>query len=148
MSVILLNGLFTILTFWIAGYVGIFRKDISKMAGMMAAMAVGMTVGLVCGSLFTIWMPGQFYQSTIISMLVGGAAGGIIGVPISLMAVLDGLLSGIMSGMMGTMLMVMVPAPYTDSAIKFISILCSGILFILFIMLLGEVKHNQDLTLP
>ncbi|MCR8644340.1 cupredoxin domain-containing protein [Paenibacillus sp. N1-5-1-14] len=139
MSVILLNGLFTVLTLWVAGFVGTFRKDLTKMAGMMAAMAIGMTVGLALGSLFTIWLPGQFYQSTITSMLIGGLAGAIIGVPISLMAVLDGLLSGIMSGMMGTMLMVMIPAPYVDSAVKFIAILCSGIIFLLYIMLLGEV---------
>jgi uncharacterized cupredoxin-like copper-binding protein len=112
------------------------------MVGMMAAMALGMTVGLAMGTLLTLWLPGQFFQSTLISMLIGGAIGITAGAPISLMAVMDGLLSGIMGGMMGTMLMVMMPIPYAGVMVKIMSVLCNGIVFLLFLMLQGEIKPD------
>lgn len=138
----LISGLFLVLTVWIMGFIMTFRKQLTCMVGMMAAMTLGMSVSLAMGTLMTIWLPGQFFQSTMISMLVGGAVGLIAGAPVSLMAVMDGLLSGIMGGMMGTMLMVMMPAPYAQLTVNIMSILCSGILFLLFLMLQGEVKPD------
>ncbi|MGG2196850.1 cupredoxin domain-containing protein [Paenibacillus validus] len=110
------------------------------MAGMMAAMVQGMTIGLGVGTLLVIWLPGEIFHATIISMLIGGIIGTVSGIPISIMAILDGLLSGIMGGMMGTMFMVMIPTSYTIAAIKIMSVLCTGVLFLLFLMLQGEIK--------
>jgi hypothetical protein len=140
MASIILSSLFGILTLWIMGFVITFRKQLTSMVGMMAAMTIGMTVGFVLGTLLALWLPGQYFHSTMIGMLTGGAIGAMTGAPISLMAVLDGLLSGIMGGMMGTMLMGMMPATYTWAAVNIISVLCSGIVFILFLMLQGEIK--------
>lgn len=142
MNASLISGLFVILTIWVTGFIVTFRKQLTCMVGMMAAMALGMTFSLAMGTLLTLWLPGQFFQSTIISMLAGGAVGIIAGAPISLMAVMDGLLSGIMGGMMGTMLMVMMPAPYAEVTVNIMSVLCSGILFLLFLMLQGEIKTD------
>jgi plastocyanin len=115
------------------------------MVGMMAAMVQGMTIGLGIGTLFAIWLPGEFFHATVFSMFIGGAIGAASGSPISLMAVLDGLLSGIMAGMMGTMFMVMIPATYSESALIIIAVLGSGSLFLLFLMLQNEVttEHLQ-----
>jgi uncharacterized cupredoxin-like copper-binding protein len=112
------------------------------MVGMMAAMALGMTVGLAMGTLLTLWLPGQFFQSTLISMLIGGAIGITAGAPISLIAVIDGLLSGIMGGTMGTMLMVMMPIHYAGVMVKIMSVLCSGLVFLLLLMLQGEIRTD------
>ncbi|UVI33448.1 cupredoxin domain-containing protein [Paenibacillus spongiae] len=143
MSAILLSGLFGVLAVWITGFIITFRKQLTCMVGMMAAMALGMTVGLALGALLTLWLPGQFFYSTVISMIAGGAIGVLAGAPISLMAVMDGLLSGIMGGMMGTMLMVMMPQPYAGITVKFMSVICSGILFLLYLMLQGEIKTSS-----
>ncbi|TFE19398.1 cupredoxin domain-containing protein [Cohnella luojiensis] len=142
MDTILFGGLFGILTVWITAFIVTFRKHLTCMVGMMAAMVLGMTVGLALGTLLTLWLPGQFFQSTLISILIGGAIGIMAGAPISLMAVMDGLLSGIMGGMMGTMLMVMMPAPYAGVMVKIMSVLCCGIVFLLFLMLHGEIKTD------
>ncbi|MFX3637320.1 MAG: cupredoxin domain-containing protein [Candidatus Pristimantibacillus sp.] len=142
MNVIFITVLLVILSVWITGFIVIFRKQLSCMVGMMAAMALGMSVSLSLGVLLTLWIPGQFFQSTVISMLVGGTIGIIAGAPISLMAVMDGLLSGIMGGMMGTMLMVMMPSPYAEVTVNLMSVLCIGVLFFLFLMLQGEIKPD------
>jgi uncharacterized cupredoxin-like copper-binding protein len=144
MNTILFGSLFGILAVWITGFIATFRKQLTCMVGMMAAMALGMTVGLAMGTLLTVWLPGQFFQSTLISMFVGGGIGIIAGAPISVMAVMDGLLSGIMGGMMGTMLMVMMPVPYAGIMVKIMSVLCSGIVFLIFLMLQGEIKTDSD----
>lgn len=143
-----LFGTYMILTIWIIGFVVAFRKQITCMVGMMTAMALGMAIGLALGTLLAVWLPGQFFQSTVLSMLIGGMIGGIAGAPISMMAVLDGLLSGVMGGMMGTMLMVMMPSPYVEITVKLMSVFCSGIVFLLFIMLLGEVKPRFTTQKP
>ncbi|WP_314590338.1 cupredoxin domain-containing protein [Paenibacillus terrigena] len=140
MIIAVLTGLIVILSVWLTGFVITFRRQISCMVGMMSAMTLGMTVGLVMGTFVAVWLPGQFFQSTLISMLIGCLAGVIIGWPISLMAIMDGLLSGIMGGMMGAMLMFMMPAAYITVTVKIMAILCSGILFLLFILLQGELK--------
>ncbi|HEY0828987.1 MAG TPA: cupredoxin domain-containing protein, partial [Bacilli bacterium] len=88
-------------------------------------------------------LPGQFFQATMLSMLIGGIVGTLAGLPISIMAVLDGLLAGVMGGMMGTMLAAMIPTEYMDSTIKIITVLCSGIIFVLFLMLQGEIKAEH-----
>lgn len=140
MANVVLSSLFGILTIWVTGFIFTFRNHVTCMTGMMAAMGMGMSVGLTMGTIFAVWLPGQFFQATFISMLIGGAVGVITGKPISLMAVMDGLLSGIMGGMMGTMLMVMMPSPYILPTVKIVSVLCSGIIFILFVMLQSEVR--------
>ncbi|MCY9693376.1 cupredoxin domain-containing protein [Paenibacillus alginolyticus] len=134
--------LFASLSTWIVSYLIAFRKSISCMAGMMTAMALGMSIGLGVGSLMALLIPGQFFQSTMISMLIGGTIGVAAGITISLMAVIDGLMSGLMGGMMGTMLIIMIPSPYVGLTIKIMSILCSGIIFLLLLMLQGEVKAD------
>lgn len=133
-------GIYALLSLWILAFIVVFRHRIPCMVGMMAAMTLGMTVGLGMGTLFVLWLPGQFFHATVFSMLIGGLIGAVSGVPVSIMAVLDGLLSGIMGGMMGTMFMVMIPASYTIVAIKIMSVLCTGVLFLLFLMLQGEIK--------
>ncbi|WP_152393517.1 cupredoxin domain-containing protein [Paenibacillus guangzhouensis] len=139
MQLILFAILFVLLAIWLISFTFTFRSQIPSMTGMMSAMTLGMTVGLVLGSMIPLWLPGLFFQSTVVSMMIGGLAGVIIGWPISLMAVLDGLLSGMMGGMMGAMLMFMMPEAYISVTVKIISILCSGILYVLFIMLQAEV---------
>lgn len=140
MEYLLFAALYGSLSLWIIGFVSFFRKKITCMVGMMAAMALGMIVGLGMGTLLAVWLPGQFFQATMLGILVGGMVGAVAGMPISLMAVLDGLLSGIMGGMMGTMLLVMIPAPYVQPTLKILSVLSSSVIFMLFLMLLGEVK--------
>lgn len=89
----------------------------------MAAMALGMTIGLAMGGLVAVWLLDQFFHSTMIGMLIGGAV-------------------GIMGGMMGTMLMVMMPSDYVAITIKLMSVICSGIVFLVFVMLLGAVSPD------
>jgi len=139
MQLIIFTGLFVLLSIWLIGFTFTLRRHIPSMTGMMSAMTLGMTVGLVLGSFIPLWMPGLFFQSTVVSMLIGGLAGVIIGWPLSLMAVMDGLLSGVMGGMMGAMLMFMMPEEYMSVTVKIMSILCSGILYLLFIMLQSEL---------
>lgn len=143
MGFIFIAAVYVILTTWIMGIIIAFRKVTTCMVGMMSAMTLGMTFGLGIGSLLTIWLPGQFFQSSIIAMLLGGGVGVIAGAPINFMSVLDGLLSGVMGGMMGTMLIVMIPAPYTGLTIKLLSVLFFGSLFILFLILREELV-SQD----
>ncbi len=59
------------------------------------------------------------------------------------MAVIDGLLSGGMGGMLGTMLMVMLPASSTHTMIDIISLLTIAILFLVFILLQGEITPSD-----
>ncbi|MEB3100137.1 hypothetical protein [Ferviditalea candida] len=137
-------GIFAVLSIWILRFVSVFRHKLSCMAGMMAAMVLGMTTGLGSSMLLTFsWPSGALLQTMIGGMLIGGFTGLLAGIPISLMAVLDGLLSGIMSGMMGTMLAVMIPYADMGIALKIIAVLCGGILFVLFLMLQGEIKEEH-----
>lgn len=136
-------GVYMILFLWIFRFLFVFRRRISCMAGMMAAMAIGMTIGLGMGTLISMWLPDQFFQATILSMMIGGVIGAIAGAPISIMAVLDGLLAGIMGGMMGTMLLTMIPSENVESAIKIMMVLYGAITFLLFIMLQGEIKEEH-----
>lgn len=142
MHIVLMSLFYGLLSFWITRFIVIFRKQLTSMIGMMAAMALGMTIGLAMGGLVAVWLPDQFFHSTMIGMLIGGAVGVMAGIPISLMAVIDGLLSGIMGGMMGTMLMVMMSADYVAITIKLMSVICSGIVFLVFVMLLGAVSPD------
>ncbi len=148
-------GIFAVLSVWILRFVFVFRKRLSCMAGMMAAMVLGMTAGLGSGVfLASSLSSGALFQTTMAGMFIGGFTGLLAGLPISLMAVLDGLLSGIMSGMMGAMLAAMVPDAYMDITLKIIATLCGGILFVLFLMLQGEIKeehlkqHSRILSKP
>jgi plastocyanin len=59
------------------------------------------------------------------------------------MAVLDGLLSGVMGGMMGAMLVVMIPESNVEATVKIMAVLCSGIIFLLLLMLQGEVQTEH-----
>lgn len=136
-------GVYMILFFWIFRFLFVFRRRISCMAGMMAAMAVGMTFGLGIGTLISVWLPDQFFQATMLSMLIGGLIGAITGASISMMAILDGLLSGIMGGMMGTMLLTMIPYANMESTIKIMMVIYSAIIFLLFLMLQGEIKEEH-----
>ncbi|MNJ76642.1 hypothetical protein D3C77_739660 [compost metagenome] len=43
---------------------------------------------------------------------------------------------------MGTMLMVMMPSDYVAITIKLMSVICSGIVFLVFVMLLGAVSPD------
>lgn len=133
-------GIYIILSVWILSFLFIFRNRISCMTGMMSSMTLGMSIGLGMGTLIATWLPGQFFQAVILSMIIGGGMGAIAGIPISIMAVLDGLLSGIMSGMMGSMLLVMIPSAFVAPALKIMVVLCSGIVFLLLLMLQGEIK--------
>lgn len=142
MYFVLLCILYGLLTVWIIRFIYLFYNKLDPMVGMMAAMAIGMTSGLAMGSLLASWLPNQFFHTTLIGIAFGGAAGIFAGFPISLMAVIDGLLSGVMGGMMGTMLMVMVPVNAVEITINILSVLCSGIIFLLFIMLLGAVNPD------
>lgn len=142
MLTVMTSGLYGILTVWIISFIIMFRKQLTSMVGMMASMALGMTVGLAMGTLIALWMPGSFFHSALISMLIGGGIGIISGAPISLMAVMDGLLSGIMGGMMGMMLMFMMPAHYVEITVKLMAVLCCGIVFLLFLMLQGEINSD------
>ncbi|WP_158299502.1 cupredoxin domain-containing protein [Paenibacillus antri] len=131
-----------VLCIWTIGFIVFFRKRLSCMAGMMAAMALGMMVGLGFGVLVASWMPGQLFQSTVLGMLIGGLIGAFAGLPISIMAVLDGLLSGIMGGMMGTMLISMIPSSYSIPTLKIVALLCCGVIFLVLLMLQGEIKPD------
>jgi len=135
--------IYIILVVWIFHFIFTFRRQISCMAAMMSAMVLGMTIGLGAGTLLGFTFPGQPFQFTISGMMIGGTVGFLTGLPISIMAVLDGLLSGVMGGLMGAMLMLMLPPTYASVTLRIIGVLCSGILFILFIMLQGEVKPEH-----
>jgi uncharacterized cupredoxin-like copper-binding protein len=76
----------------------------------------------------------------MVSMLLAGIIGAMAGIPISTMAVLDGLLSGIMGGMMGAMLIAMLPSAYITPTLKIAGVFTACIIFILLIMLIGEVR--------
>ena len=136
-------GLYIILFIWIFRFLIVFRRRISCMAGMMAAMAIGMMIGLGMGTLISVWLPDQIFQATILSMLMGGVIGAITGSPISIMAVLDGLLAGIMGGMMGTMLLTMIPSTNLESIIKIMTVIYGAIVFLLLLMLQGEIKEEH-----
>ncbi|MDQ0876558.1 plastocyanin [Paenibacillus sp. V4I3] len=132
---------YSMLSFWIIAFVIRFRSRITCMVGMMSAMCLGMTIGLGAGTLIAALFPGHFFQACMISMLLAGMIGAIAGIPISTMAVLDGLLSGIMGGMMGAMLIAMLPAAYITPTLKITGVFTASIIFILFLMLIGEVKN-------
>ncbi|CAM3472369.1 hypothetical protein [Marinicrinis lubricantis] len=78
-------GIYSVLTIWILRFIIVFRHRLSCMAGMMAAMVQGMTIGLGVGTLLVIWLPGEIFHATIISMLIGGIIGTVSGIPISIM---------------------------------------------------------------
>lgn len=134
---------YAILFLWIGAFVFQFRKQITCMTGMMTSMVMGMTIGLGVGTLIPGHVFDNMFYSSAAGMLIGGLAGALIGIPISIMAVLDGLLSGIMSGMMGPMLIGMIPEGHADTAAKFILVLCSSIIFLLFIMLQQEIRPER-----
>jgi hypothetical protein len=138
-----LLGVYTLIVFWILGFTYFFRHRITCMAGMMIAMTLGMMIGLGFGTLIGMAYPEQLFQATAISVFIGAIVGFIAGLPISLMAVLDGLLSGLMGGMMGAMLGVMIPSESIDSVAKTMAVLSVGILFILFLMIQGEIKFKD-----
>ena len=142
MTNMLIIGLYAILTIWTSSFIFIFRKRLTCMVGMMGAMVLGMTIGLGVGTLLAVWLPGQFFPSVMLSMLIGGVVGVIAGSPISLMAVLDGLLSGVMGGMMGAMLVVMIPESNIAATLKLMAVLSGGIIFMLLLMLQGEVPKE------
>lgn len=131
---------YLVVTGWILYFIFTFRNRISCMAAMIAAMASGMGIGLGIGTLLTVWFPGHLFQVTVLAMMIGAVVGVLAGFSISIMAVLDGLLSGLMGGMMGVMLMTMLPTAYATAALKITGVFCSGALFILFLMLQGEIK--------
>jgi plastocyanin len=139
-------GIWGVLSLWTVGFIIMFRKRLSCMAGMMGAMALGMVVGLGMGALIAVWMPGQLFQATVLGILVGGIIGSAAGLPISLMAVLDGLLSGIMGGMMGTMLISMIPVSESILTLKILAVLSSGVIFLVLLMLQGEIKPEHLVT--
>ncbi|MBD0383153.1 cupredoxin domain-containing protein [Paenibacillus sedimenti] len=131
---------YSLLSIWVVAFVIRFRSRITCMVGMMSAMCLGMTIGLGVGTLVAALFPGHFFQACMISMLLAGFIGAMAGIPISTMAVLDGLLSGIMGGMMGAMLIAMLPAAYITPTLKITGVFTASIIFILLIMLIGEVK--------
>lgn len=143
MNLFLIIALFFLLTAWVYYFIISFRTQLSNMAGMMTAMAVGMSVGLGMGSLLTVMISDDFFIATLISMLVGGLTGTLIGWPTGLMAVIDGLLSGVMGGMMGTMLLIMIPVSSTHTMLNIISLFTNAILFLVFILLQGEIAREN-----
>jgi hypothetical protein len=110
------------------------------MIGMMGAMAVGMVLGLSFGVILALLHPEHFFEVTVISILFGAIAGTIAGFPISIIAVLDGFLSGAMGGMMGAMLGVMVSGDEVNMVMNVMIVISGGALFILFLMLQGELN--------
>jgi hypothetical protein len=142
-STLPLLGIYIILSIWILGFLFVFRHRLTCMAGMMSSMALGMSIGMGMGTLIAAWLPGQFFQAAVLSMIIGGGIGSLAGIPISIMAVLDGLMSGLMSGMMGSMLIMMIPSAFVDPALKIMAVLCSGIVFLLLLMLQGEIKADH-----
>ena len=136
-------ALFFLLTAWVYLFIISFRTRLSSMAGMMTAMAVGMSVGLGMGSLLAVIISDDFFITTLFSMLAGGLTGTLIGWPKGLMAVIDGLLSGVMGGMMGTMLLVMIPPSSTHTMLNIISLFTIAILFLVFILLQGEIAPED-----
>lgn len=132
--------IYAILMVWIFRFMFVFRHHLTCMAGMMSAMGLGMSMGLGVGTLMSVWFSDQFFQAIILSMIIGGIIGVLAGIPISVMAVLDGLLSGMMAGMMGTMFMAMIPSLYIEPALKIMAVLSSGTVFLVFLMLQGEIK--------
>jgi MFS family permease len=135
--------LYTLIVLWILSFIFLFRKKISCMAGMMVAMTVGMVLGLAFGTIIAILHPDHFFEVTVISILFGALAGTIAGFPISIMAVLDGFLSGAMGGMMGAMLGVMVSGQAINNVMNVMIVLAGGVLFILFLMMQGELSFKE-----
>lgn len=137
-------GIYVFLMLWIVTFIIIQRDRISRMASMMAAMSLGMSIGLGVGTIVANWFPDNFFLATMISMFIGAFVGVITGISSGLMAVMEGLLAGIMGGMMGAMLMVMIPSSYIEPTIKMISILCYSIVFLIFLMLRGEIDSSSS----
>ena len=139
---------FLILPGWICTLLIASRKLISCMVGMMSAMTVGMVVGLGIGAIATIISPVDSFYAILLGILAGSLAGIAAGLPIGLMAVIDGLLSGLMAGMMGAMLADMISSSYHMILLQVLAILAGGIIFLLYLMLLGEIKPNNLSGLP
>lgn len=133
---------YILIVIWIISVTYYYHKRITCMVGMMIAMVLGMTIGLSAGTVIGMVFPDHFFQATVVSMFIGAFVGVIAGMPINIMAVLDGLLSGLMGGMMGAMLGVMIPPDNSTAAIKIIALLSVGILYILFLMIQGEIKSK------
>lgn len=110
------------------------------MIGMMVAMTIGMVLGLSFGVVIALLHPEHFFEVTVISILFGAIAGTVAGFPISIVAVLDGFLSGAMGGMMGAMLGVMVSGDEVNMVMNIMIVISGGALFILFLMLQGEIN--------
>lgn len=124
------------------------RRQLTCMVGMMSAMTVGMISGLGIGSSVAALSSLDMYHSTIIGMLSGALLGALTGIPISLMAVLDGVLSGVMAGMMGAMFAGMIPPEQHLSLLRILCVLAGSILFILHLMILGELNQELRYKMP
>ncbi len=140
----LLIFVYAFIIFWIFSFIFFYRKQITCMTGMMIAMTIGMALGLTVGTLLGLLYPDQFFQMTVVGILIGGILGVIAGLPFSIMAVLDGFLSGAMGGMMGAMLGVMITTEAINATFNVMVILSGGILFILFLMIQSEVKFKEN----
>lgn len=77
-------------------------------------------------------------------MLLGGIVGWLTGYPFSLLAILDGFLSGLMGGMMGVMFVMMTPPENITILVKIMSVITTGILFILFLTLKNEIEISKN----
>lgn len=139
-GIAILSLLFSLVIIWIFSFVFMFRKKLSSMAGMMIAMTIGMALGLLFGAILAMVYPESFFKVTVISMLFGAMMGTIAGFPINMMAVLDGFLSGSMGGMMGTMLGAMISGDLAYNLINVIIVFSGGVLFLLFLMIQGEIN--------
>lgn len=139
-----LIALYAIIMLLILMMTFLFRKQYSFMVGMMIAMVLGMTSGLSIGTVIGIFYVDYFYQASLVSMLVGALFGVTAGIAIHIMAVLDGLLSGVMGGMMGSMFGVMISQPYITSAIQIMGVLSVGVLFILYLLIMKEIKWKDS----
>ena len=121
-----------------------YKSQISTMVGMVISMVLAMSVGLNFGLIIGVLYPEHFFHATFIAILIGSIVGIIAGLPISLLAVLDGLLSGVMGGMMGAMLGIMIPIEYGNTTVHLFGLLFAGVIFILFLLLKGEIKEPSN----
>lgn len=135
--------IFLLLLMWIITYIFKYNHEISNMVGMVISMALGMITGISIGTLLIIFFPSNFFEITIISLLIGGVIGVVGGLPFSLAIVVSGFVSGIMGGMMGTMLGIMVPTDTHNIVFKIIGLLCVGTLFLIYLMIISEINNKE-----